>query len=83
MIADAPPPPLQILAIPNLPLFCLNIIIYINFKTVIRLKTILAPELPNGCPNAIAPPLIFTLSIGISSNFIFARAVAAKASFIS
>ena len=47
-IAEAPPPPLQILAIPTVPFFYL--------RTFIKLRIILAPLVPSGCPNATAPP---------------------------
>ena len=83
IIADAPPPPLQILAIPYFALFYLKSITIYYFRTEINPKTNRAPELPIGCPNATAPPLTLTLSIGMSSNFILARTVAAKASLIS
>lgn len=39
-IEEAPPPPLQILAIPNEAL--------LRFKVFIKLKIILAPDIPNG-----------------------------------
>ena len=48
-MALAPPPPLHIPAAPILPPFC--------FSTLISVTNILAPEAPNGCPNATAPPL--------------------------
>lgn len=48
MIAEAPPPPLQIPAAPNLaPLF---------FKMEERVVIIRAPEQPKGWPIATAPP---------------------------
>ena len=53
MIADAPPPPLQILAIPICPFF--------YFKTFRSVTMILAPLHPSGCPKATAPPNTFTL----------------------
>lgn len=75
MIAEPPPPPLQILAHPYFPLFyCI---------TVIKLYTILAPEKPIGCPKETAPPLTLTLSSPMSNSFILAKVVAANASFIS
>jgi len=61
--AEAPPPPLQMEAIPSLPFF--------SFKTVIKDMMILAPDIllfhintlsfqkinyPTGCPKATAPP---------------------------
>lgn len=52
IIEDPPPPPLQIPAIPNFPLFV--------FKTLINDKIILAPDIPKGCPNATAPPCTLT-----------------------
>ena len=75
MIDVAPPPPLQIQAIPNLPWFYL--------RTVKRDKMILAPLTPMGWPKATAPPLTLTFSRGMSSNFMLAKTVAAKASLIS
>ena len=51
-IADAPPPPLHIPATPIFAFFC--------FNTFIKVTTILEPELPNGCPNDTAPPIILT-----------------------
>jgi len=75
IMAEPPPPPLQILAIPYLPLF--------YFKTVIKLWTILAPDIPIGWPKATAPPLTLTFSGLRSNNFILANVVAAKASLIS
>lgn len=60
MIALAPPPPLQILAAPYLPLFCLS--------TFINVTIIRAPEQPNGCPKETAPPFTFTF---LGSNFSF------------
>ena len=55
IIAVEPPPPLHIVAIPNLPLFYLKkyyILIRKSnksyFKTLINDKTILAPDIPTG-----------------------------------
>jgi len=75
MIAEAPPPPLQMLAIPNYPLFL--------FKTFIKLIITLEPLIPIGCPRATAPPCKLTFDGSKSNNFMFARATAAKASLIS
>lgn len=74
-MADAPPPPLHILASPYFALF--------YFKMCTRLRTILAPLIPIGCPKATAPPLTFIFSSPISSSFILARAVAENASLTS
>ena len=45
----------------------------------IKVTSILVPDAPIGCPNAIAPPLTFTFSSGIESVFKTARLWAAKA----
>lgn len=63
------------LAMPKLASFCL--------KTLIKLRIMRAPEAPIGWPKATAPPFTLTRSWSISSNFILARATAAKASLIS
>src|SRR5450756_340923 len=41
------------------------------------------PELPTGCPNAIAPPLTFSLFISAFNSFAQARGIGAKASLTS
>ena len=46
--AEAPPPPVQIEAIPNLAFFSLS--------TFIKEIITLAPLIPTGCPIATAPP---------------------------
>ncbi len=74
-MALAPPPPLQILATPYLPLP--------YFITVIRLCTIRAPLIPIGWPKLTAPPFTFTLSGLRSRSFMLASTVAEKASLIS
>ena len=53
-MAEAPPPPLQIAAAPNLPLFCL--------RTCKSVTITLEPEFPSGCPSATAPPFTSTFS---------------------
>lgn len=75
MMAEAPPPPLQMDAMPMLPFLVLN--------TLIRERMIRAPEQPTGWPSATAPPCTFTLLGSISRIFMFARGTAAKASLIS
>ena len=72
MIADAPPPPLQIPAAPIVPFLCLSI-----FVNVTR---ILAPEHPRGCPSETAPPLTFTFVLSIFNFLIFAIQPTEKAS---
>lgn len=52
-IADAPPPPLQMAATPNLADFA--------SRTVISRTMIAAPEAPIGWPIATAPPCALTL----------------------
>jgi len=49
VIAEAPPPPLQIDAIPIVASFC--------FRTFASERIILAPDAPIGCPRATPPPL--------------------------
>ena len=39
----------------------------------ISVTSILVPEAPIGCPNAMAPPFTFTYSSGMESVFITAR----------
>lgn len=75
IMAVEPPPPLHKEAIPYLAFF--------YWRTVIKLKTTLAPLIPIGCPIEIAPPLTFTLFTSKSNSFKFASTVTAKASFIS
>ena len=58
------PPPMQRVAQP-LFLFCFII-------SWIRVTKILVPEAPIGCPNAIAPPLTFTIFLGILRSLITA-----------
>lgn len=58
----APPPPLQIPAIPYLALYVFNILT--------KLSKILEPDTPIGCPKATAPPYTLTLSRSKSNNFI-------------
>jgi len=48
IIAEAPPPPLQILAIPR--------VASLVRRTFKRLVIIRVPEAPMGCPKATAPP---------------------------
>ena len=53
-MADAPPPPLQILATPIVPA--------LSCSTEFKVVMIRVPEAPNGWPSATAPPYIFTFS---------------------
>ena len=75
IIAEAPPPPLHIDAQPYFP--------PLNLNTLIRDYTILAPDIPIGCPMATAPPCTFTYLCLIPNNFIFTKGVNENASFIS
>ncbi len=74
-MALAPPPPLHIAAAPILPPFC--------FSTWIRVTSILAPDAPNGCPSATAPPFIFTLLASKPSNLLLTKATTENASLSS
>ena len=52
-MAEAPPPPLQMVATPDLPL---------RRSSTLRRRTMMAaPDAPIGCPSAVAPPCTFTL----------------------
>ena len=75
IIEVAPPPPLQIPAKPYLPLFV--------YKTVYNDCTILAPDIPIGCPMATAPPCTLTLLTSNSIKFKLAKTVVEKASLNS
>ena len=72
-MAAAPPPPLHILAIPFSP----------GFKLCTRWPTILAPDIPMGCPSDTAPPWTFTKPGSIPRILMFARTTTLKASLIS
>jgi hypothetical protein len=72
---DAPPPPLHIPATPYFPLLYLS--------TVIKLRIILAPLAPIGCPKATAPPLTLTLLGSKSNSLIYANPVTLNASLNS
>ena len=74
-MALAPPPPLQMLAIPMDASFL--------FSTLIKLITILAPLAPIGWPKATAPPCTLTLLMSKSYSLMLARATAEKASLTS
>ena len=74
-IADAPPPPLHIIAAPLLR--------FLWFNACIKVTRILAPEHPKGWPNDTAPPFTLTISGFISRIFRFANATTEKASLIS
>ena len=74
-MAEAPPPPLQIPATPIEPCFLV--------KTVFKVAMIRAPEAPNGCPRATAPPSTFTFSGSSPRVLLFAMATTEKASLIS
>ena len=65
IIAEAPPPPLQIAAAPILPLFCP--------KTFIKVTMILTPEQPKGCPNDTAPPFTLIVSLFRPKILAFAK----------
>ena len=75
IIAEAPPPPLQIPAAPIFPLFC--------FRILISVTIILDPELPRGCPNDTAPPFTLTLFGSKPNILIFANPTTENASFNS
>ena len=75
IIAEAPPPPLQIAAAPILPLFC--------FNTLINVTTTLEPELPSGWPNETAPPLTSTFDGSNPNILVFANPTTEKAWFNS
>jgi len=70
-IADAPPPPLQILAQPIVASFL--------FNTLYKFPMIRAPDIPIGCPRLTAPPNTLTLSLSRSSIIMFAKATTEKA----
>ena len=75
MIAEAPPPPLQIAAAPKVLFFVVN--------ALIKVTTIRAPEHPNGWPSETAPPCILTFSGESPNNFILAKPTTEKASLNS
>ena len=75
MIADAPPPPLQMAAAPSFALFCSN-----TFSNVINIR---APEHPNGCPRETAPPFTLTFLSFKPNIFIFASPTTENASLNS
>jgi len=75
MIAEAPPPPLQMEAIPYLALCFLS--------TLIKVNTILFPLTPIGWPKAQAPPKTLILYGSIPKSFAFAIGTEANASLIS
>jgi len=52
IMAEAPPPPLQIAATPVCP--------SLTCKTFTKVVTILAPDAPSGCPKETEPPNTFT-----------------------
>ena len=74
-MAEAPPPPLQMAAAPNVALFCSNM-----FKSVM---VILAPEHPRGCPKETAPPFTFTFESSNPRSFMLANPTTEKASLNS
>lgn len=53
-MAEAPPPPLQMLAMPR--------VFFFSFSAYIRVLRILPPDDPIGCPIDTAPPLMLTIS---------------------
>mmetsp|Transcript_37237 Transcript_37237/g.105112 ORF Transcript_37237/g.105112 Transcript_37237/m.105112 type:complete len:241 (+) Transcript_37237:128-850(+) len=74
-MALAPPPPLQMEAVP-----------YLAPLARSRLQscpTTRAPDMPMGCPRATAPPWTFTVSGLRPRSFMLARATTANASFTS
>lgn len=73
MIAEAPPPPLQIPAMPFCP----------GFKLCTRCPVILAPDIPIGCPSETAPPWTLTMEGSSSMSLMLARTTTLKASLIS
>ena len=69
------PPPRQIVSNPRFPPLLIN---SLSMVVVIR-----APEHPNGCPIATAPPFTLKISSGISNSFWTATDAVGKASLCS